>query len=59
MKINKEWHLKHLMPKNPTTEERIRWHIAHAKHCACREIPASLQQEIDQYLSSRKSRPSK
>jgi len=31
MKINKEWHLKNKMPKNPTFEERINWHIAHSK----------------------------
>jgi len=31
MKINKEWQLKNKMPKNPTFEERINWHIAHSK----------------------------
>lgn len=55
MKINKEWHLKHRMPKNPTKEERIKWHIAHAKHCTCRDVPLSLQQEIDQYLAKHKA----
>lgn len=25
MNINKEWHLKNKMPKNPTFEERVRW----------------------------------
>jgi len=45
-KINKEWHLKHKMPKNPTPEERIKWHIEHSKHCSCRAIPAKLAEEI-------------
>jgi hypothetical protein len=43
MKINKEWHNKHPMPKNPTVEQRIEWHLAHAKNCGCREIPEKLK----------------
>jgi hypothetical protein len=46
MKLNKEWHLAHRMPKNPTEEQRIHWHIEHAKHCQCREIPSWLKTEI-------------
>lgn len=38
-KINREWHEANRMPKNATDEERIAWHLAHAKHCDCREIP--------------------
>ena len=47
MIINGVWHRKHIMPKNPTLEQRIRWHIAHAKHCACRPIPAALLAETE------------
>ncbi|HEX5113035.1 MAG TPA: hypothetical protein VFV79_09315 [Saprospiraceae bacterium] len=43
MKINKEWHLKHKMPKNPTLEQRIAWHKEHQKHCACRDMPDQLK----------------
>ena len=47
MKLNKEWHLDHPMPKNPTIEQRISWHVEHIKHCHCREdIPVKLQQEM-------------
>lgn len=46
MKLNKEWHLAHRMPKSPTMEQRIEWHIEHAKHCQCREIPAKLKAEM-------------
>lgn len=46
MKINAAWHEKHRMPKNPTLDERIEWHIEHAKNCGCREIPKKLQEEI-------------
>lgn len=47
MQINKEWHLKNRMPKNPTLEERINWHIEHAKHCSCRAMPKSIKKEIE------------
>jgi len=46
MGINKEWHLSHLMPKNPTLDQRIEWHLAHAAHCSCREIPLKLKEEM-------------
>lgn len=47
MPINKEWHLKHKMPKNPTLEQRIKWHIEHEKHCTCRPIPDKLKAEME------------
>ncbi len=40
--INREWHLKNKMPKNPTLEQRIAWHQAHEKYCNCRPIPDKL-----------------
>ena len=46
MKLNKEWHLTHRMPKNPTPEQRIAWHIEHAKHCNCRDIPGNIKTEM-------------
>lgn len=42
-KINRDWHDKNRMPKNPTTTQRLKWHLAHAKACACRPMPAKLQ----------------
>ena len=41
-KLNAEWHKAHKMPKNPTIQQRLAWHIEHAKHCGCRPIPAKL-----------------
>jgi hypothetical protein len=46
MKINKEWHLKHKMPKNPTLAERIKWHLAHEKNCSCRPMPSKLKEQM-------------
>ncbi len=38
----KAWHRKNRMPKNATFRQRVQWHRAHQKHCACRPIPAKL-----------------
>lgn len=46
MKLNKEWHEKNKMPKNPSLEQRIKWHLEHAKHCTCRPIPDKLLDAI-------------
>jgi len=46
MKLNTNWHLKNKMPQNPTLDERIKWHIKHAKNCLCRPIPEKLLAEI-------------
>ncbi|MBW2965720.1 hypothetical protein KY342_01300 [Candidatus Woesearchaeota archaeon] len=46
-KINKQWHLKHKMPKNPTFEQRVKWHKEHVKHGKCRTgFPEKLKQEM-------------
>jgi hypothetical protein len=34
------------MPKNPSVEERIGWHLEHKKNCACRPIPKKLLAEM-------------
>jgi hypothetical protein len=57
MKINKEWHHHHPMPKNPSLEDRIHWHIEHAKACKCREMPASILKEINKKKSKFKTPP--
>jgi len=46
MKLNKDWHLKHPMPKNPTFEQRVEWHIEHQKNCSCRPIAGKLAAEM-------------
>jgi len=43
MKINAPWHAKHPMPPRATMAQRIKWHRAHAKHCACRPIPKTVE----------------
>ncbi len=47
MNINKEWHLKNKMPKNPTLEQRVEWHLEHLKHCRCStDLPNSIEEEL-------------
>ncbi len=45
-KFNKQWHQDHPMPKNPTIEQRMTWHLEHSKNCACRPVPAKLAEEM-------------
>jgi hypothetical protein len=44
-KINAGWHHAHPMPKNATLDQRIAWHLDHAKNCGCREIAGKLKEE--------------
>jgi hypothetical protein len=45
--MNVEWHRQNVMPRNATEGQRIAWHTEHAKYCACRPIPATVQRLID------------
>ena len=47
MRINAVWHEASKMPKNPTLDQRLDWHIKHAKNCQCWPIPPKLQAEIN------------
>ena len=46
MKINRQWHAIHPMPKYPTFEQKVKWHQEHQKNCACRAIPLELLEEM-------------
>ena len=48
MKINKEWHEKNKMPKNPTFEQRVKWHLVHVRYSTCRTLPEKLAEEMRQ-----------
>lgn len=45
-KINGTWHTAHKMPKNPTLDQRVAWHVAHARNCACRKLEGKILEEI-------------
>jgi hypothetical protein len=44
--MNAAWHERNPMPKNATMAQRVKWHTAHAKACACRAIPKPVAAEI-------------
>jgi hypothetical protein len=47
--LNREWHEGHVMPKNPTPDQRLEWHIEHLKHCACRtDLPKSVLKTMEE-----------
>ncbi len=45
-KLNDAWHEKHPMLRKPTLEQRVKWHVGHAKACGCREIPQTILIEL-------------
>jgi hypothetical protein len=45
-KINAIWHKANKMPKNPNIDQRIKWHLGHARHCQCRPLGGKIFQEI-------------
>jgi hypothetical protein len=51
MKLNKEWHLAHPMPKKATLEQRIAWHLDHAINCNCHKMPAKLTEKLQKGIS--------
>lgn len=45
-KVNRKWHDENRMPKNATTKQRVKWHLAHSKVCGCRPMPAKIQKLV-------------
>lgn len=43
---NAEWHLKNKMPKNPTLDQRVKWHIEHARNCPCPPLDGEILEEL-------------
>jgi hypothetical protein len=44
--VNANWHRRHVMRKRPSLEQRVRWHLAHAKACGYRDIPRTIAEEL-------------
>jgi predicted CoA-binding protein len=45
-KINEAWHNQHRMPENPSREQRVSWHLEHARACGCRPVPEDLADDV-------------
>jgi hypothetical protein len=44
--MNKAWHKLNKMPANAGIDQRVAWHIAHARHCGCRPMPPRIAAAI-------------
>ncbi len=40
--MNRDWHKQHKMPGSATKEQRLQWHLEHARNCSCRPFPGNL-----------------
>lgn len=41
--FNKNWHAKHKLSMPSTLAERVKWYVAHSKHCSCRkDMPKTI-----------------
>jgi hypothetical protein len=47
MALNASWHANNPMPKPATLEQQVKWHVAHAKACGCRDIPRTVAAELE------------
>jgi hypothetical protein len=50
--MNADWHRAHVLGSGAPMETRIAWHLEHARECACRPIPESVQRAIDAAAAS-------
>ena len=41
--VNRAWHEAQPMPSNPTLQQRVAWHRAHALACGCRPVPEPIR----------------
>ncbi len=44
--LNATWHKAHPMPARATAQQRLRWHLAHAKACGCRKLTAAQLRKL-------------
>ena len=54
--MNATWHTQHVMPMGATLSQRVSWHVAHAKACGCREMPASIAAAVKTRATASKAK---
>jgi hypothetical protein len=37
-----EWHEANRLPRRASLDQRVHWHLEHARECDCREIPPGI-----------------
>jgi hypothetical protein len=50
---NSAWHLKHKLKEGATLEQRIEWHIEHARRCPCQLDDLDILQELERRLEGK------
>jgi len=45
--VNKQWHEENRLAPGASFDERVRWHLEHAKACGCRPVPPKVLEEIE------------
>jgi len=55
--MNAAWHAKHIMPMRSTIAQRARWHVAHARHCGCREMPPTVRAYLAAQAAPKRRKP--
>jgi hypothetical protein len=45
--LNAEWHREHVLGSTAPMDDRVAWHLEHARECGCRDIPASVVAELE------------
>lgn len=57
-RINADWHRANPMPEHPTDEQRVAWHLAHARACGCRRIEGGVKALLERHgIEVRDGRP--
>ncbi len=45
---NIAWHSKHRLPDNPTLDQKVKWHMVHARRCPCPAHDEDILDELNQ-----------
>jgi hypothetical protein len=56
MPMNQPWHDQHPLDPKARLEERVRWHLVHARQCGCRPMPLDIQAAIKVMKRRRKAK---
>ena len=44
--MNAEWHRAHVLGLGASVDDRVAWHLEHARACACRPVPDDIAELI-------------
>lgn len=50
---NIDWHSKHRLPENPSLDQRVKWHMEHARRCPCPSHDEDIIEELKKRYSGK------